>query len=383
MLLPRDMNERPRPETVFGRGQLDPPQVGADRLHVTGWVATSEPEAMVDCRLWFAGRERELVVREGGLPSPDLAGDRHRFLHGTANARFHVAVPITPADLDLPARDRNLVRVMPVFARGDGPLLTHVLHQDIPLPGEREADLARIVGSWQPGAGFAVIAYSILGLLIQRTGLEPTDRVLDIGCGMGRLAYALAHYLDPATPYLGLDVHEELLHWARRHVGTVHPNFRFARVDAQNTYYNPRGGVRPGEQRVPCDDGSVDLVLVMSVFTHLRGADVRRYLAEVRRVLRPGGRCLCTFLVVDDHARRRIAEDERVIQLVHPWDDGLIADPALPEYVVGFRHSDVLEWIAASGLVIEDFRFGAWSAPRPGACFRNVQDAFVLRPASG
>src|SRR3954452_6830822 len=53
-------------------------------------------------------------------------------------------------------------------------------------------------------------------VLIDGGGLVPTDRVLDIGCGPGRVAVHLTRFLDPdAGSYEGLDVMPNAIAWAQ------------------------------------------------------------------------------------------------------------------------------------------------------------------------
>lgn len=45
-----------------------------------------------------------------------------------------------------------------------------------------------------------------LQYFIELGGLKPSDRVLDVGCGIGRLAIPLTQYLDARGGYAGLDI---------------------------------------------------------------------------------------------------------------------------------------------------------------------------------
>lgn len=108
-------------------------------------------------------------------------------------------------------------------------------------------------------------------------GLRPDGDVIDVGCGSGRLALPLSEYLTGG--YLGTDVVPELLDYAQR---LVHrPDWRF----------EPAIGLR-----IPSAARSADVVCFFSVFTHLLHEESYRYLEEARRVLRPGGRVIFSFL---------------------------------------------------------------------------------------
>lgn len=119
----------------------------------------------------------------------------------------------------------------------------------------------------------------VLRDLLVFAGLGPDGRVVDVGCGSGRLAIPLSEYLVDGD-YLGLDVVPELTAYAARKVGR--PSWRFEVPDTALT--------------IPAEDASADLVCFFSVLTHLLHEESYRYLQEAARVLRPEGRIVFSFL---------------------------------------------------------------------------------------
>lgn len=115
--------------------------------------------------------------------------------------------------------------------------------------------------------------------------------VLDLGCGPGAMALALRNDLGPAARYLGIDVHTPSIRWCRDAFGGD-GRFRFEIADVASPY--GAGTAPAGEYRVPAADGSVDLVIAKSLFTHLTPTEAAHYLGEIRRVLRPDGAALVT-----------------------------------------------------------------------------------------
>ena len=143
-------------------------------------------------------------------------------------------------------------------------------------------------------------------------GLRPDSRVLDIGCGYGRLPHALARRGFEGT-YLGVDVLAPHISWCARNLGS--PGFRFRHLDVRNGRYNP-GGSRTADQ-VRLDEGAFDVVAVFSVFTHMWPDDVLAYLRLISTCLASDGRALATFFLLDDEWRRRAESGAARLKFPH------------------------------------------------------------------
>ena len=129
-------------------------------------------------------------------------------------------------------------------------------------------------------------------------GLKPNDMLIDVGCGSGRLAIPLSK--DHPGGYLGTDLVEDLLDHARAHCDR--PDWRFEAVDGL---------------AIPAPDGEADMVAFFSVLTHLLHEQSYLYLEEARRVLRPGGRIVFSFLEYALPGHREVFE-ATVEQARHP-----------------------------------------------------------------
>lgn len=212
-------------------------------------------------------------------------------------------------------------------------------------------------------------------------GLTASDAVLEVGCGVGRVALGLYDVLGEAGRYEGVDVHRGALRWCRTAIEPRWPIAHFQHINVRNRAYNRFGRIRPTEVRLPFPDGSFDLVVATSVFTHMLLPEVRHYLTEMRRVVRPGGRCLTTFFVLGDGSPPS-TPSEWGIPFAPLTEDGQTwaLKPSKPEAAVAFDLAAVSAAIADAGLRVDPpVHWGDWRAPTGSL---DYQDTVVCRPAA-
>ncbi len=185
-----------------------------------------------------------------------------------------------------------------------------------------------------PDSDFKETGRVFLQFLVAHCGLRPDGRVLDVGCGVGRIAVALTGYLDRNGRYDGFDVVPQEIAWCRKHVSARFPNFRFQLADVHNRTYNPKGRTRASEYRFPYDDNSFDLVVLASVFTHMLSRDMERYVMEVSRVLKRGGQCFVSFYLLNDEARENIGAGISAFDFKNTLDECRVQKADNPESAV-------------------------------------------------
>ncbi|MCQ1851217.1 class I SAM-dependent methyltransferase [Neorhizobium galegae] len=210
---------------------------------------------------------------------------------------------------------------------------------------------------------FRAIGAEFLGHFIRIGGLREEARVLDIGCGIGRMAVPLTQYLDPQTSrYDGIDPVEGGIDWCQRTITPAYSNFAFQRLDIAHELYNPNGKVSGRALRLPFPDQHFDFVIMTSVVTHLPPAEVLVYLAEVRRVLSVGGRMFMTAFVVDriaatnEHERR----DPRLAFRRYGESPCWFVPNQAPLAAVGFEDGFLDKALERAGLSVALKSLGHW-----------------------
>jgi SAM-dependent methyltransferase len=177
----------------------------------------------------------------------------------------------------------------------------------IPIPPET---LRRATG---PGSleRFLVVG-DAWNQVVSRFIVRPDSRVLDIGCGCGKLARFLATNPHVET-YVGFDAMPEGVAWCENFITPLTDGrFDFHHYDIYSKTYNSQGSMRASEVVFPADDGSVDVVAAASLFTHLLEKDAKHYLQEVHRVLKPEGLALASVHVAPPPGVRYFGDEERI-----------------------------------------------------------------------
>ena len=175
--------------------------------------------------------------------------------------------------------------------------------------------------------------------LLHRYGLRDGQYLVDVGCGSGRLTRRAARL--PRLRYLGTDVVLELLQHARETSGRT--DFRFARVDGL---------------RIPEKPDTADQVCFFSVGTHLLPEEFVAYLLEGRRVLKPGGLILFSYLDLQSAPGRKIFADM-------VW--GAKGGQPPPHLNTFTSVQDILTWAEMLRMRVVDILPGGFSITAPEA----------------
>ena len=107
--------------------------------------------------------------------------------------------------------------------------------------------------------------------------LQPGERVLDVGCGTGTLAIAAKKHVGASGTVTGVDPAAEMVERAIQKAARARADVAFRTAAAEE---------------LPFANGTFDVVLSSMMLHHLPKETRRAGVAEMRRVLKPGGRLL-------------------------------------------------------------------------------------------
>lgn len=243
-----------------GRGYIDDMARVDDDLHVYGWLLN--PNSPADTI--------ELVVDGKTIASqqPSLREDVGQVMSRVPSARdsgfdFRFHPPATRGRLEIVARRRGKERgrIRSVY-RTD-------LETAFPAPPPEL--VTRVTGS----PNYRAFRTEGLRLAteftdaVRRHRSEPIQRMLDWGCGCGRISLHLAADRVAAEHY-GTDIDAEAVAWCAANIaGTFNPI--------------------PAEPPTHFPDAFFDVIIGYSVFTHLTEPMQQQWLRELRRITKPGG----------------------------------------------------------------------------------------------
>jgi SAM-dependent methyltransferase len=165
------------------------------------------------------------------------------------------------------------------------------------------------------------------------------------------MALQLVDYLGRRGSYEAFDIYGDGVAWCRHEITTRHPNFRFHHADLFSSRYNQHAAEPADRYRFPWDDASFDFGFLTSVFTHLLPADLEHYMAELGRVIRPGGRSFITWFLLNEESRRLLAAGKGDLSVTAVDEVHAVHSTDVPEWAVAYDEDYVVELYRRNGFV--------------------------------
>ncbi|UCG50865.1 MAG: class I SAM-dependent methyltransferase [Candidatus Latescibacterota bacterium] len=181
--------------------------------------------------------------------------------------------------------------------------------------------------------------------LIDRFQCTQDSRVLDVGCGQGRLPIGILRVLGEMD-YMGVDVDRRSIDWCKHYIERDHPSFKFKHLNLYNERYN-KGGVKIKDGfRFEVESKTVDIVYLFSVFSHTTEEDMRVYLKEFLRILADKGNIFFTTFVEEDVPNITINPENYRMKCVGPL------------HIVRYKKDYLFSILEECGYSIQSFAHG-------------------------
>ena len=246
----------------------------------------------------------------------------------------------------------------------------------LPLPPE---NLRVWVGPFADGDLFRESGNETVCSIVELCGLDSDARVLEVGCGCGRVAAALAPHLSEKARYDGFDVAAPLINWCRQELEPRLPQFHFRLADEVFAGgHNPTGYKNAAAFDFPYANDMFDLAILCSVLTHMLPDSIENYLWQTARVLAPGGSAFLSVLLFDRAAEIAVRSGTTIFEFRHKIGPCLTFDAQHPEEGIACEESWFLQEVDRAGLRLADIRRGNWRTVRSHAI---TQDYMVAKKA--
>lgn len=216
----------------------------------------------------------------------------------------------------------------------------------------------------------------LLGLVTDYAHLRPDGKILDVGCGIGRLATALTGYLNGEGHYEGFDIVRKGIDWCNDRIATRYPNFNFTFIQLKNSLYNLSTDKEAKDFKFPYPPDTFDCVALTSVFTHMTPEDVGNYLQEIAKVMKKDGTCLATFFLLNPGSRKQMEENKTKFAFPYTFQGYSLMNKKVEEANIAFDEKYLSRLLAKNGLYAEAVYYGSWAN---GSHPLDFQDIVIIK----
>jgi len=229
-------------------------------------------------------------------------------------------------------------------------------------------ELNKFVG----GGDFNKVGNTFFHYFTELGKLQPYESVLDVGCGVGRMAMPLTKFLNNGK-YEGFDIYPEGIKWCKDNIEFRFPNFHFNLIDIYNKRYNKNGKLKASEFKFPYQNHSFDFVFLTSIFTHLLSKDMENYFSEITRVMKKNGRCLISYFLLNKDSLNLMNNEESKLNFIHDFNGFKSASKTNPESVIAYDEKYIRALYEKNKLEIEEpIRYGVWFGRKENLGFQDI-----------
>ena len=186
-------------------------------------------------------------------------------------------------------------------------------------------------------------------MILDHLHIKKSDRILEVGCGTGRIAFPFIKHLG--KNYSGFDNNSHFI----EHCHTVDGNFQH--LDVFHEDWNQSGGIDPNIVEFPYRDRQFHVVFSVAVFNHFRLQWFEHYLSEMTRVLMKGGKLFFTLIIANEPKEKSLP-----FQFLHRTETEWFDYNDYQLYNIAFSEKHVRRALIKQGLMlVEPIKYGGWN----------------------
>jgi SAM-dependent methyltransferase len=219
---------------------------------------------------------------------------------------------------------------------------------------------------------FRKIGNEFFRYFVELGGLQPEHKVLDVGCGIGRMAIPLTKFLTRGS-YSGFDIVPRGINWSNKVISKRYPNFHFQLADVYNKGYNPAGKYEASEYRFPFESETFDYIYLTSVFTHMLPSDLENYFSEITRVLKKDGKTFITYFLLNNDSRELMTQNLGKLDFNHAGEGFWTVSKSKPESAVAYDEQYVKNLYMNSQLqIVSPIHYGSWCGRKEYLSYQDI-----------
>jgi SAM-dependent methyltransferase len=227
------------------------------------------------------------------------------------------------------------------------------------------------MNDWVGGMDPETIGDACLAILARYVTINSNSRLLDFGCGVGRVLLSMLKHKPQVGHVTGLDILPQLITFCETHIASAFPQTRFELIQGRNEHYDrflamARAGTAKSHAQLQSEHAAAfTAAYAFSVFTHVEVADFRSLLALLSNLLQPGGTLLFTAFLLTPYSRHSIQEGTTMFSLADAATEAqgnvLIGNVADRLSFIAFDLSLVEQMVFEAGLVLTHVEHGSWA----------------------
>jgi SAM-dependent methyltransferase len=242
------------------------------------------------------------------------------------------------------------------------------------------------MNDWVGGSDPEAVGEACRSILDRYLPIDSSSRLLDFGCGVGRVLMSVLKHKPEVAHVTGFDIMPQVIRFCDTHIASAFPQTKFELIQGSNDHYNhfiaaagasvPKSHALLQSQYASAFTGAY----AFSVFTHVELADFRSLLGLLSSLLVPGGTLLFTAFLLTPFSRHSIQRGTTMFPLSNAVTEAqgqvLIGNVADRLGFIAFDLPLVEQMVFEAGLILTHLEHGSWA---DGQFSPSLQDVIVCR----